>query len=295
MPLPLPDLVERACLAEVAARKPGNVHPGASFEDLTFNHFVAAARIAAETLPTAVDVGIGPAVLDCVRGTVDECGTNVNLGIALLLAPLCAVPRDVRLADGIGDILRGTTVHDARTVYEAVCLANPGGLGESAEQDVRDEPTVTLTEAMGLAADRDRVARQYTSDFENVAYDAAALGRAWDAGWEAATVQAFLLRLALVPDSHVVRRCGRATAERVRLRAKEALNREQGVPGRPPHLKAVVRLDAYLRADGHRRNPGTTADLTAAALFWAFREELVEPPTTKELMAHADAVRRAIV
>ena len=61
-----------------------------------------------------------------------------------------------------------TTVEDAREVYAAIRLANPGGLNDAAEQDVRDEPTVTLHEAMALAKDRDSVARQYADNFSDV-------------------------------------------------------------------------------------------------------------------------------
>ena len=36
-------------------------------------------------------------------------------------------------------------------------------------------------------------------------------------------------------------------------------------------------LDAYLRSDGHRLNPGTTADLVTACLFVALREGILKP------------------
>ena len=37
-------------------------------------------------------------------------------------------------------------------------------------------------------------------------------------------------------------------------------------------------LDSWLRADGHSRNPGATADLMAAALFAALRDETIALP-----------------
>ena len=286
-------LLRRACLTECTARKPGNVHPGAGFEDLAYEHFVAAASIAAETLPGAATVGVGPAVLDCVRATVAECGTNVNLGLALLLAPLCGVPRGVPLADGIGAVLAATTVGDAEAVYEAIRLANPGGLGTAAEQDVRGEPTVTLTEAMILAADRDSIAAQYACGFAGVANIVQPLSKAWERmGWEGATGLAFLSQLSLTNDSHIVRRCGLPEAAAVRERAAELFHRRTDSSEWPFHRAGFWKLDAWLRGDGHRRNPGTTADLTAAALFWAAREGAIELPTEAELAAHAARIRR---
>ena len=40
----------------------------------------------------------------------------------------------------------------------------------------------------------------------------------------------------------------------------------------------LARFDAWLRADGHARNPGATADLMAAALFAALREGTIALP-----------------
>ena len=224
----LPALVRRACLAEATARKPGNVHPGASFGDLTYDHFVTAADIAAATLPRAGAIGVGPAALACVEATVAACGTNVNLGAALLLAPLCAAPLDVPLAEGIGPVSAGTTVADAEAAYAAIRLAKPGGLGDAAEQDVRDEPTVPLAAAMALAADRDAVAAEYAGGFRRVARLAAELGRFWPRGrgdWEDAVILAYLGELRTHPDSHVARRCGDEEADRVRRRVRTGWGR----------------------------------------------------------------------
>ena len=41
---------------------------------------------------------------------------------------------------------------------------------------------------------------------------------------------------------------------------------------------AIADFDAWLRADGHRRNPGTTADLVTASLFAALRDGMIAVP-----------------
>jgi triphosphoribosyl-dephospho-CoA synthase len=51
-----------------------------------------------------------------------------------------------------------------------------------------------------------------------------------------------------------------------------------GSPGDDNYLRALSEFDFWLRSDGHRRNPGTTADLIAAGLFVVLRDELIEPP-----------------
>jgi len=175
-----PTLVHQALLAsilEATAAKPGNVHPEASFEDLTYEDFVRSAVVAAPAFENAGERGVGATVLDAVQRTREAVGRNTNLGIALVLAPLAAVPAETSLEQGIGQVLANLDVRDAEQVYEAIRLANPGGLGRVDMQDVSELPSVTLLEAMKMAADRDGIAAQYTSDFSTVFEGAKRLAR----------------------------------------------------------------------------------------------------------------------
>jgi triphosphoribosyl-dephospho-CoA synthase len=53
---------------------------------------------------------------------------------------------------------------------------------------------------------------------------------------------------------------------------------QAGWPDTSVGRKTCQELDAWLRADGHRRNPGTTADLVAATLFAALRDRDMQAP-----------------
>jgi triphosphoribosyl-dephospho-CoA synthase len=161
-------LAQVACLLEVTARKPGNVHRFRDFSDTHFLHYGLSALAIGQALDRARAEGVGVAVLAAVRATRMLVATNTNLGMILLLAPLAAVPEGTSLATGIEAILQSTTIDDARRVFEAVRLAKPGGLGSAPEQDVSTEPTVTLRDAMALASGRDAVARQYVNGFADV-------------------------------------------------------------------------------------------------------------------------------
>ena len=105
-------------------------------------------------------------MLGAIEATRRVVSTNTNLGIVLLLAPLAAVADCVDLAEGVEAVLAATTVDDARHVYHAIRLAQPGGLGEVSDQDIAREPTISLRDVMGLAADRDLIARQYANGFQ---------------------------------------------------------------------------------------------------------------------------------
>ena len=135
---------QAACLLEVTARKPGNVHRYADLPGLHFIDFVLSAPAIAEPTRSRGGIGVGGTVLAAIEATRRVVNTNTNLGIVLLLAPLAAVPQTVELAEGIDGVLARTTVDDARAVYRAIRLAQPGGLGKVARPGYRrrtDDPT----------------------------------------------------------------------------------------------------------------------------------------------------------
>lgn len=268
-----------ACLLEATAPKPGNVHRGADFDDVTFTDFVASAVAIAPAIESACHSGVGEAVLQAVRATQATVGTNTNLGTILLLAPLAAVPREIELRAGIADVLGGLKPHDCYAVYEAIRLARPGGLGKVEHLDVSGAPPHDLRTAMREAAERDLVARQYDNGFAevlNLVVPWLVAGR--DRSWSLTTaiIHAQVQLMSQFPDSLIARKCGLAAAQRAADMASRVI--AAGQPDDEPYQDALASLDFWLRSDGHRRNPGTTADLIAAGLFAALRDELLQPP-----------------
>jgi triphosphoribosyl-dephospho-CoA synthase len=273
-------LAQVACLLEVTARKPGNVHRGADFAGTHYLDVLLSATAIGPALDGARTRGVGRAVLDAVEATRRVVATNTNLGMVLLLAPLAAVPEDVALPLGVGAVLAALTLDDARLAYRAIRLAEPGGLGAVADQDVAAEPSVTLRDAMRLAADRDLVARQYADGFAEVfgiALPALRSTLAVGQPLETAIIAAHLTLLARCPDTLILRKRGPAVAAEASRRAAEVL--AAGWPDAPPDLLGA--FDAWLRADGHAHNPGATADLVAAAVFAALRDGTIGLPINR--------------
>jgi triphosphoribosyl-dephospho-CoA synthase len=250
-----------ACIWEATARKPGNVHRFCDFEDASYLDFLQSAAAIAPVFDRAADLSVGHLILDAVAATRRAVSTNTNLGIVLLLAPLakaCAYPS---LQSGIHTVLEGLTVHDAELAYEAIRLSAPSGMGKVDQQDIAAKPTQTLREVMALAADRDRIAAQYVHGFSLIFDDGVpALERALEqtGRLEAAIIACHLHLLSRYPDTLIARKCGAAMAEELRRRATDTL------AGGPD---AIEPFDRWLRSDGHRLNPGTTADLVTACLF----------------------------
>lgn len=268
-----------ACLLEVLAPKPGNVHRGADFEDIGLIDFAISSAAIGPAMAAAHNLGVGAAVLQATRATHQLVQSNTNLGTLLLLAPLAAVSPEVALADGLPGVLANLGPADAAAVYEAIRLANPGGLGQVAQMDIAGTPPPDLLAAMQQAADRDLVARQYTNGFADLfglVTPRILEGRRRGLSLTSAVVDAHIFLMARHPDSLIARKCGEAVAVASSQRAARVL--DAGEPHSDAYWQAAGDLDFWLRSDGHRRNPGTSADLIAAALFIALREGWLTPP-----------------
>ncbi len=265
--------VEMSCLLEASSEKPGNVTPTRQFEDSSYSDFVHASVILGQVFRDSSYKNVGGLILDGVKQCMELCGTNTHLGIILLLSPLsCAYYKHGALdVDKVRSILTALTKQDAEKTFKAIEIANPGGLGKDKLYDVHDKPKVTLLRAMKQAADRDWLAHEYSSNFDiTFSVSLPELTANLESGLTVreAIVQTFLKILYLYPDSHIARKTSPEIALKISEKAGKALTK--GGLLKPAGRRAVYDFDHYLRTDGNKLNPGTTADLITAALFVYF-------------------------
>ncbi len=265
-----------ACILEASAPKPGNVAPGRPFRDTTYEDFVVSAVAIGPVLGAAGGVALGRTIREAVRVTRAWTRANTNLGIILLLAPLARAARvgTGTLRERLRAVLEATTVADAHEAYAAIREAEPGGLGVVEAEDVREAPGITLLEAMRLAAERDAIASEYVTGFAltfGTGLPALRAARHEGLPWPDAVVAAYLALLAARPDTLIARKLGPAEAARVSERAGEIVR--IGGPRTAAGREALAAFDAALRDPHNSRNPGTTADLIAAAVFVALLED----------------------
>ncbi|MGH7509841.1 MAG: triphosphoribosyl-dephospho-CoA synthase [Gemmatimonadales bacterium] len=259
-----------ACLLEVSAPKPGNVSPERHFHDTRYEDFLASAVAIGPALAAAGQHPLGLTIRTAVEATSRWTRSNTNLGMVLLLAPLAraALSSEGTLRQRLSEVLSRTTVEDADEVYTAIRRVRPGGLGRATAEDVAAPPTVTLREAMALAADRDAIAREYVTDF-GLTFETGApalrAARREGLSWTDAAVDTYLALLDTAADTHIARKLGSDEATAVSRRASEI--RAAGGTRSEEGRRKLAALDAELRDPRNRRNPGATADLTCAALF----------------------------
>lgn len=274
-PLGLGACATLACLWEATAPKPGNVYRGADFADMTYADFLTSAAVIGPVLDDCESLGLGGTVLTAVSATKNAVNTNTNLGTVLLLAPLA-----LSAASGTppGEIVSAATNEDTQQIYQAIRLASPGGLGEVESGDVAAPPQHSLLEAMQLAADRDLVAKQLSGDFAEVRWAADETQKWAQQGLPLsdAIVATQLRLLANHGDSLVARKIGLAASQELSDRAAAVVGID--ISDCELYANALADFDFWLRADGNKRNPGTTADLIAAALFVLLSENRLSWP-----------------
>ena len=277
------EAIRWACILEATAPKAGNVFPGRPFDDLTYRDFIAAADITADCFKND-RTRISQRMLNAVAQVQDTQLTNVNLGIVLLLGPLvaadeAAVPSNVataihQLQDWHPLVSKSLSVFDnldGENIFKAIRSATAGGMGSSESLDVNHtHEHVDIHEAMHLAKDRDQIARQYTNDFRELIFDITPIVSNCIASTNdllLAICQAQIHLLTRAPDTLIARKNGIKVAIDVQNRARRI---------DPMDHADMTDFDQYLRSKGHQLNPGTTADMIAAALYLLLRTNPLE-------------------
>ena len=280
--LTLGQKVTLACMLEVSAPKPGNVHRGADFEDLTFYDFIQSAVAIGSVFERHQVLSLGQLVFAAVEATRSVVSTNTNLGLILLMAPLAKAGTPD--SEGVRAVLTELQPEDAELVYLAINSAKAGGLGDVVEMDVAERAPKSLLAAMEHASERDFIAAQYVNGFDDILSVAAPkLYQNQQAGLSQidAIVRTHVELMSLYPDTLIARKCGDEVARESASRAGFVL--ELVSNGEDEYLVALADFDFWLRADQHRRNPGTTADIIGAALLIGLMEGWLAPPVQTQI------------
>ena len=266
---------ELALLLEVAGTpKPGNVDRHRDLADLRFEQFLAGAVGARPGLEgAAAGDPVGEAFETAVAGMSEQSGGNTQFGCLLLLVPLVRAAAAGDLSpDGVADLCADTTVDDAAGFYRAfervdVAVSDPPeGLdaldvrrGVEAVPALR-ERGLALSDVMAESADPpdgpgDANAREWVEGFPRT-FRAAETIRADEGPVAERAARAFLDLLAEAEDTLVRTQHGPAVAREVRERAASVASLAEAEEWAEELVERGI-------------NPGTTADIAAAALFVA--------------------------
>lgn len=292
--------LELAILLEASANKPGNVNRTAGFENTRYEHFLASAVAVASSFECAAlrgvlvsrgeihvgDVGLGRIIKNSVADVnAWQRGGNTLLGTAILLSPIAVaagmttVKEDVfrvsKIRENVKLVVESTTSEDAINVYEAIKKAKPGGLGKVSELDINDPDSkkrilnegISLFQIFQISSKYDTICSEWVNNYPitfDVAYPFLMEQIRQTDDLNAAVVHTFLKVLAECPDTLVARKTSLEKALEVSFEAKEIL--KLGGLETADGRESLREFDRALRKAGNFLNPGTTADIIAAAL-----------------------------
>lgn len=260
---------ELALLLEVAGTpKPGNVDRHRDLVDLRFEHFLAGAVGARPGLDLAAEgAPVGEAFETAVEGMSGQSGGNTQFGCLLLLVPLVKAAAAGDLSpNGVAAVRDATTVEDAAGFYRAFEHADVAVAGPPQGMDALD--VRRGADAVPVLRDRDLSLADVLARSEG---DANA--REWREGFPRTFRAAESI---LADDGPVTDRAARAfldllaDSEDTLVRVQHGPEVAREVRERAGGIESLAEAEAWADELVERGvNPGTTADLTAAALFVA--------------------------
>ncbi len=292
--------LELAILLEVSAYKPGNVTFVSSFQGTRAEHFLASAVAARESFEQSsfqggsvsesklavTKVGMGKLIKDCVTEISRwQKGGNTLMGTVLLFVPIAVAAGMTPtknlyefnisgLRDNIKLAIESTTAEDAVNVYQAIDIAKPSGLNDAPDLDVRSpaskkrllKENVSLLDVFKIAAKYDDICSEWVKNYP-ITFDLAypyLTKQLKRKVLNDAIILTFLKVLSEHPDTFIARKAGFKKASEISIEAGKLLETSnlETKEGR----QRLYDFDKRLRESGNRLNPGTTADLTAAAL-----------------------------
>ncbi|XHH10025.1 MAG: triphosphoribosyl-dephospho-CoA synthase [Candidatus Bathyarchaeia archaeon] len=289
-----------AILLEVSADKPGNVNFASSFEGTSVVHFLASAVAAGPSFQEAAErgiqigdgkrtlseAGLGELIKMGVKDVMTwQRGGNTILGTVILFVPIAVAagmtPTDEKfkmdlsvLRRNIDALIKASTAVDSVNLYEAIDIAMPAGLNQTPELSVNDpnskqrltQENITLYQVSDIAKDYDDICSEYVRNYPITFTEAYPYltEQLEEFDQNTAVVNTFLKILSSHPDTFIARKAGVEKAKKVSTQAKWVL--ELGGAATPDGMVAVAKFDRSLREAENRYNPGTTADITAAAL-----------------------------
>ena len=291
--------LELALLLEASAHKPGNVSVVTNFESTRYEHFLASAVAAKPSFGHAAeqgvavskgkislaDVRIGQIIKNCVADiNAWQHGGNTLLGTVILLSPIAVAAgmstaeddlEIVELRENIKLVVESTTPEDAVNVYEAIKIAKPSGLGTAPKLDINDPASTnrilgektSLCQVFRIAEKYDTICSEWVNNYPvtfDLAYPTLTKQIRDSNDLNIAIIHTFLKVLSKCPDTFIARKTSFKTSREVSLEAKQIL--ELGGFETPSGRKSLSRFDQRLRKSSNLLNPGTTADIIAAAL-----------------------------
>ena len=262
----------KSCFQELNVLKPGNVNILSSISGMSPKRFIRAAIISSEYLSN-VKLTLG----ECIYQSAAEChkqlGSNYNLGIILLCAPIfkAALNEFNSLKDlrrNVSTVLFSIDKNDSDLIIKSIKKLKPGGIKNySGEGNIfNDNLEKPIMELMQIGSERDRIAKSYTNNYCEIFTKGLPFFQMQKkiSSQRMAVEKLYLIFLSSDLDSHILRKFGTLKAKDILFKSK-TIDKIINKKTKTFFYKKLAIFDNYLKS--RNINPGTCADLTVTTLL----------------------------
>ena len=256
-----------ACFEELTCLKPGNQNTITNSSSSKISKFRQAAKISSRYLFDN-QLSLGESIFLSSKKCFDSLGSNFNLGIILLCAP---VIKSILQFNNISikAILKSISEEEGKLIFKAIKYSNPGGIknysGRGDLQNDKQTCSLKFKSIMKIGSSRDRISRCYIDNYNEILeFGLPSFQRnKLYFSREKACICLFLDYLSYDLDSHLLRKFGDSRAKIIRkkyifIKKKLSVKKNSFFF----HLRD---FDRYLKK--MHFNPGTCADLTVTTLL----------------------------
>ena len=221
--------IKFVCDTEMKSLKPGNVHKFSEGHGMNIKDFYQSSSIISKCL-TKNNLDLGEKILNSVNEIQNKIKKNTNLGIILMLSPIVTVVQKEgiitkeKLLMKIRSLIKKQNVKSSISIFKAITLTSPGGLGFSEKYDVNELPKTNLYKAMEFAKKRDLIAKQYYNGFKDIFDTGVPAYKKFYNKWSKvnwALTGVYLTFLKKFNDSHIARNKGSMVARSIKKEAKK--------------------------------------------------------------------------
>ena len=258
-----------SCFEELEIFKPGNQNIFTNFSSSKILKFREAAKISSDILCDK-NLNLGESIFFSSKKCFDQLGSNFNLGIILLCAPILKIfirGEFLNLRGALSLMLKNISNKEGYLILKAIKYSKPAGLknyiGKGSVNS--QEKYLDFNEIMKIGSRWDRISKCYTDSFSEIFDFGLPLYRKLKLHQcsNIAGINVFLSYLSNSTDSHLLRKFGSNKARMIQRKAvkiKKLIGNK-----RKMKYQILENFDRYLKNNNY--NPGTCADLTVTTLL----------------------------
>lgn len=266
----LQKLFEKACMLDIRSLKPGNVNTNSPSKNLNYLDFLKSIEACSDII-TQPNILLEDRIFESIKSTINIVGTNTNLGIILLCAPIIQAYYSqgrTNISENIHKEIISLDHNSTKKIYEGINLSMAGNMGSVESFDLKGNDFQNFYIVMKYASSYDLIAWEYSNKFEIIFNDLTnkfSNFRNKYRSYEDACSALYIYFLSKYPDTLISRKYGLDKAKDIQKIFYDLFMEVESIQDMYQIKEKLIQTDKVLKNDDI--NPGTAADFVVATVF----------------------------